>query len=295
MKKYEFSSCGIKGIEGPTQEQADTFYYNTNVHVTIIEGIQRWTVPRTGHYIITAAGASGLDACASSKGGLGAVVTTTKRLKEGQNIFILIGQQGTTPNNDWGGTGGGGTFIAIDDETSSDLLVPANKNVKLIIAAAGGGGSGDCDGEANEKIGGDGLCELVSEGGGSFMQQSSSGGSGYKTNAINTNVKSFLNGGKSSISPSAGNGGYSYGGFGGGGYSNDAGGGGGGYKGGDSLEFAARAKGGNSFYDEQFLISCKSGMNNGNGYAIFWLVSSITQIHSFSFLKYHIYFVIMFS
>ena len=35
-----FTSCGKKGNAGPTQNEANSFYSNSNVKVTIIGGIQ---------------------------------------------------------------------------------------------------------------------------------------------------------------------------------------------------------------------------------------------------------------
>ena len=56
---YTFTSAGATGREGPTQTQVDANYSGTNLEgaVTInTQGIQEWTVPSTGNYIIEALG-----------------------------------------------------------------------------------------------------------------------------------------------------------------------------------------------------------------------------------------------
>ena len=59
--EYTFTNCSATGTNGPTQEQANNTYAGTSLDgsVTATNGIQRWIVPQSGDYSITAAGASG--------------------------------------------------------------------------------------------------------------------------------------------------------------------------------------------------------------------------------------------
>ena len=258
---YSFSAFNLKGNNYPTQEIADKYYENSSVSVVVKEGIQEWVVPQSGRYYIEAAGASGIFSCIERVAGKGAKVATSIHLTKDEKIYYLVGQQGYTRNSAWGGAGGGASFIVREDSNSNYFLDPCNANVSIIAIAAGGGGSGDCNDGASIKDGSDGRCELVSEGAGTEVQTGSSGGSGFLTDA--TKAKSFLNGGKAIVT--TGPSGSSYGGFGGGGTPYDSGGGGGGYHGGDSLGVSGAGTCGYSYYDD-YVVFCKSGDNEGNGY-----------------------------
>ena len=62
---YTFTNAGAEGREGPTQEQIDSNYSNTNLagKVTInTRGIQEWVVPADGNYKIEAFGGQGASA-----------------------------------------------------------------------------------------------------------------------------------------------------------------------------------------------------------------------------------------
>lgn len=53
--KWTFHTCGAIGPEGPTQNQCNIAYRNSNVNVTVgtrtpFQGIQSWIVPETGEY-----------------------------------------------------------------------------------------------------------------------------------------------------------------------------------------------------------------------------------------------------
>ena len=104
--------------------------------VILNKGIQIWTVPVTGSYVIEAAGASGGDGTDRSVspahrklGGLGAKITGTFQLNQGTQLKILVGQEGTTGYLFYmPGTGGGGSFVTLLD------------NTPLIVAGGGGGG-----------------------------------------------------------------------------------------------------------------------------------------------------------
>lgn len=109
---YNFTSCNKVGIRGPDQTEADKCYQNTNVHVTIVgEGIQKWTVPFHGRYMIEAAGSVGYASCSSYSGGKGAQYSALFSLNEGDILYILAGQYGNNSDKTWGGSGGGATFV----------------------------------------------------------------------------------------------------------------------------------------------------------------------------------------
>lgn len=52
---YLFTPCGANGTSGPSQDNCNVEYNNTNVNVTVLSertfnGIQKWTVPKDGFY-----------------------------------------------------------------------------------------------------------------------------------------------------------------------------------------------------------------------------------------------------
>ncbi len=88
-------------------------------------GIQLWTVPKTGIYTIRALGGSGNNL--DQSGGKGRDIETDVVLIKGKVIKILVGQQGINIG------GGGGTFVVIDN------------NKPLLVAGGGGGGVNNFD------------------------------------------------------------------------------------------------------------------------------------------------------
>ena len=129
--KAVFTNLGASGRLGPTSLGS---HYNGQDHdgqVTVVSGIQRWTVPYTGDYKIEAIGAAGgYDRYRNSRQyrGRGARMIGTFHLCKGETIQILVGQEGGINKNDFGGgAGGGGTFVVKGNDTP------------LIIAGGGGG------------------------------------------------------------------------------------------------------------------------------------------------------------
>ena len=123
---FVFTSSGASGREGPTQIQVDANYSGTNLEddVTInTQGIQEWTVPVSGDYVIETWGAQG-----GRNGGLGARMKGTFTLTAGTVLKIAVGQAGDTNNmtGSGGGGGGGGTFVV-------------SGNTPLIVSGGGGG------------------------------------------------------------------------------------------------------------------------------------------------------------
>src|SRR5208337_4519307 len=92
------------GVVG--QVQADLFTYSG--------GIVDYTVPVTGTYDITAAGAQG-GAGDTWNGGLGAQIGGDISLTAGTVLEIVVGGVGLTGNfgTVWGGGGGGGSFVFV--------------------------------------------------------------------------------------------------------------------------------------------------------------------------------------
>ena len=277
---WHFTSLGGTGPHGPTSTAG---YAGTSLQdsVTLKNGIQYWTIPKTGDYIITAYGASGgngtyYNNSQWNEGGLGALVQGTFHLTGQTQLKILVGQKGSAPpsseNLKQPGSGGGGTFVTRMDD------------LPLIIAGGGGGGGislpgyhpGD-DGQASEDGSrhggtfgesgklyqtGDGLSQGVtkvaaSAGGGCY------GVAGKAYPPLGKGGQSFESGGTGGIFPGSGaNGGFSGGGFalyhpgGGGGYS------GGGVEGNDDGGVA----GGGGSYNSGSLTVIKVAANKGDGY-----------------------------
>src|SRR5687768_9144893 len=72
QQSYTFTPAGATGSIGPTQAQVNTAYTLTNLSgsVTVVQGIQFFTIPLTGLYRIEARGGKGYG----TYGGRGAVM-----------------------------------------------------------------------------------------------------------------------------------------------------------------------------------------------------------------------------
>ena len=274
MHRYVFSTLDGKEENGPTSTSG---YAGTSLDgkVTLNNGIQIWSVPVTGRYIIEASGASGANGTDSNQpewriGGLGAKMEGTFALVKGTKLKILIGQEGHR-TADFGGRpggGGGGTFVTLLDDTP------------LIIAGGGGGGGtpkkqyedGD-PGQATENgtrcggTGGNGGQPCNADTGnvdpGILSLKGNGGGGGGLTI---TSSLSFINGGTRGTCP------VSKGGFGGGSFSFVAGGGGGGYSGGGVLRGSSSGvAGGGGSYNIGTNQQNKAGVNKGDGKVIITL------------------------
>ena len=290
-----FTNCGATGENGPTLAQMTSAYTGTSLAGLVsssIQGIQEWTVPSTGTYTITAAGAKGGDAN-NAIGGSGRSITITTPLTQGHVIKILVGQQGGNLafSTGWAGGGGGGTFVY--NQTTN----------QLIVAAGGGGGAGKGDpnqynftlngGDGsvyNNTSGGTGIncpqswCSAGSGGangagglaGGSPNNQGGAAGSGWNSQGSTGTYggaigQTFNQGGLGGVNQAAcGNWTSSNnGGFGGGGGAGMCtnyealGGGGGGYSGGGGAGCRVGAGGGGgSYYTGTFVTE---GLNAGHG------------------------------
>ena len=132
---YTFSNitirpCGATGNTGPTLTQCVN-YYNTNsnanstwigntqfFNMPYAQGIQAWTVPATGSYSLTVAGAAG--------GAAGNINSGIVNLTQGDILYMVVGQ--SSYNN----SGAGGTFIF------KNMI-----SVNTVLFVAGGGGGGN--------------------------------------------------------------------------------------------------------------------------------------------------------
>jgi hypothetical protein len=221
---HTFTNAGAVGSHGPTLAQIRTAYsampWTERFINMTIRGIQLWTVPKTGEYVIQAFGASAR--------GFGIVIRTTTTFNKGDIIRILVGQMGT----DFGG--GGGTFIV------------TNSNIPILIAGGGGGATNrhvttlnltsatiNINGNRGGASGGNG----GTNGNGGIGHEFSSGGGGLFGNggdfSRGRGGTSFMNGGLGGLTGVVSSGGF--GGGGSGGCNNNGtcfGGGGGGYSGG---------------------------------------------------------------
>ena len=278
-KALVFTTLGARGETGPTNTSG---YVGTLLEgkVTLHSGIQIWTVPVTGIYVIEVSGASGANGTEIGKdpvswrlGGLGAKIKGTFKPQQGTQLKILVGQEGHRSEKfgDAPGGGGGGSFVALLN------------NTPLIIAGGGGGGGSargqftDGDpGQATEngtRCGGTGgsggqTCDLKTgniysgllAGGGVGLKGDGNGGPGP---VISQAPSNFINGetGGSCL--------VSQGGFGGGAFAFVLGGGGGGYSGGGVVgSSSAGVAGGGGSYNNGTNQLNKAGVNKGHGKVI---------------------------
>ena len=121
---FTFTTLGMSGHRGPESTKGYTDAPWRDGDFSIVDGQQQWTVPATGTYHVTAAGAYGATP--------GRVVSGDIDLSEGQTLTMLVGQQPTplTANVADNVTvgGGGGTFVV--------------SGGKLLMVASGGDGTG---------------------------------------------------------------------------------------------------------------------------------------------------------
>jgi hypothetical protein len=298
---YSFTNASVSGRTGPTQAQANSAYSATSLAglVTVNnEGIQDWTVPTSGTYSITLAGAKG----GGSNGGKGARLYGEFNLTQGQVLRIIVGQMGSASSNFSGG-GGGGSFVWLATNTSEPL-----------IAAGGGGGQGgggraavDASITTSGTAGTPGASDISGAWAGAggvngnpgqtfdYGQNSwdAAAGAGWKGNSTNatqytgTNQNfaySPANGGMGGLGFNAnGNNSGGFGGGGGGGGDatspSSVGGGGGGYSGGgngsNDSSTNRGAGGGGGSYNSGSNKSSTASSNTSHGYVI---VTSLTVI-----------------
>lgn len=262
-----FSTCGQNGRTGPSQSQCNSSYGPGVVSVS--GGLQNWTVP-AGVCSITveAWGAQGGNVAGGGGfhfGGLGARMRGDFAVTPGEQIQILVGQQGVHGgNSNDGAGGGGGTFV-----------VRASNNQPLVIAGGGGGGSrvyNNTLGPPYYDHGGGGDAPVTNNGdaGGTNGTYNGGGAAGFSQTGT-SNAQPFTLGGNGG-SLDSGHGGF-------GGAANNGihlGGGGGGYTGGNggtlgssnsSASNGTKATGGGSLNNGSNQ-SNSPGVRQGNGQVV---------------------------
>lgn len=146
-----FTSAGLQGRAGPPLSTArtgltgagtDAWKTNTEFFNTT-NGIQLWTVPRSGTYrIITQGARGGRNFSYSTLPGFGARITSDHVLTQGEIVRILVGHVGENLNSNCGGApGGGGTFV---------VRAPYNTEASILSIAGGGGGVGTSGSNAGQ-------------------------------------------------------------------------------------------------------------------------------------------------
>ena len=261
---FTFTNCGATGMEGPILTQCVSEYSDSLIRINMTtQGIQEWTVPKTGSYEIKAWGADAVN----RTGGKGGIIKATFTLIKGEVIKILCGQR-PSPYNASNGSGAGGTFVVRSPYTNID---------SVLIAAGGGGGGHTYSHVTGEKHGG-----FYSNGNGGTGTTGFTGGTNGNagTNAHGASGAGFLTDGGSSsyyqnVPPESfvngGGGGASHGGvtsykggFGGGGaHGSSHGGGGGGYSGGGGTSQNPYQGGGGGSIANGSNISSWTGASNG--------------------------------
>lgn len=275
---HTFTNCGVEGTTGPTLAQCQNSYgagygFNSNTarfNMTT-QGYQRWTVPVTGRYQVTVAGAEGGwgAAVGGNEGipGKGYRFTSTYELSQGQVLTLIVGQQGSgrtnaaTPAGCCNPGGGGGGSVVF------------NSTQNVLLAAAGGGGGGGAGGyhpyyyspSAISGRNGSSTTTPVQPALGTGAGSSGSGlggttslpGSFNGATGLNGSYGGFGGGGaRSSVDHNNGN----FGGAGGGGYT---GGAGGVYNYGNYLANAYSGGGGAGSYSATAMTN--GGLQSGNG------------------------------
>lgn len=276
FKAVAFSNCAATGIAGPSQTGCNNAYAATDLanKVIVSSGIQKWVVPHTGSYQIETFGASGGNA-PGQVGGKGARMRGTVSLKQGETLWVLVGQVG---GNSQSSGGGGGTFVAVGDAlaTAKPLLVAGGGGGGRSSSFVGTGRPGNTtkNGTAGRYAGG------IDGKGGDRMSGPSGGfaGGGYYTDGMQgaSTGKSglaFVHGGLGGIRQDNGANLCADGGFGGGGggmhNSNQGSGGGGGYSGGGAGHDSTGPGygGGGGSFNDGVNPSNTEGANTGHGKA----------------------------
>jgi len=283
--EFIFSNANATGRFGPSQAAVDAAYAGTSLEgaVNSLGGIQHWSVPHSGTYLVTAMGAQGASADWRYVGGRGAQVAGEFIFSVGDALQIAVGQMGLGQSSDGNGGGGGGSFVV--DSADNPLLI-----------AAGGGGTrtnaahhgihGQVSQFATIGSGSSsvnpGTLKTTGQGQGGVISANSYGsaGGGFYSNGADDGSwgaggrswqDGILGGDVFSVCRNAG-----FGGFGGGGAGNGCwgGGGGGGYSGGDGGWVA----GGGGSFNAGTNTSGIVGARSGHGLVRFELTEAFEPI-----------------
>ncbi|CAH1983529.1 unnamed protein product [Acanthoscelides obtectus] len=307
---YKISTCGAKGRYGPSQSDCNREYENNKVSVRVLkepglDGVQKWVAPRSGYYTFILAGASGGKGSSGMGSSRGAMVRTILNLQSGQEVLMLVGQEGmdscikmlgsqnnsschSQSNNgtsiriilnmdvsDTGGGGGGGTFVFMFNRLKE----------KVPLAVAGGGGGLGIGRFSIENVLQHGQAINMSRppytGQASGLRFGGGAGGGWAmyTGGLTSPLNKDMTGGALLSGAIGGKACYNStdqrgdGGFGGGGGGCKYGGGGGGYSGGDAPAVnSTSGEGGYSYIDPtktmMRLSEAKGSHHTGSGYVV---------------------------
>lgn len=301
---FTFTNAGVTGQNGPTLANCTSSYSsaswasNTSYFNVTTQGIQKWTVPKSGSYTITvtvAGAAGGTATWNNTVGGAGRVVSCTVTLSVNDYLYIIVGQKGV--DNQFQAGGGGGSYVyynSISASGDSFLLAAgggggsthtrAGKVGESATAGSAGnnglgttsrtGGSGGSNGSGGTGGGPNGQNGSAGLGGNGGIFASSLQGGGGGGGGLGTSSSTFVGGTGGTNQVAGGNGGF--GGGGGGGSGNGgggAGGGGGGYSGGGGagMSYTDAGSGGGGGSASGTIITVSNynsnvGTNSGHGY-----------------------------
>ncbi len=283
-------TCGGTFVEDDCGNCYDPNQQGDPVVFSYTGSLDSWIVPDGVTSItIEAIGAQGGNS-SYADGGLGALIRGTVDVTPGEELQILVGEQGQGASDAAGG--GGGSFVTRAD------------NTPLVIAGGGGGAGGysnspepanQAGGDASTSENGnvsqpqsgqwfiaDGLGGTAGEGGtGGQSHRPGGGGGGLLTDggeytaghgggSYGRGGDAFVNGGNFGVDEDNGNG--TRGGFGGGGGGALGGGGGGGYSGGGGGTWSSpnggHGGGGGGSFNAGTDAYAEAGANEGNGQVI---------------------------
>lgn len=153
------STLKASGAYATTEWISNTDYFT---YLNGFDGYQLWTVPFSGTYRITCAGAGATDGAAnpSLDGGKGYSRRADFSLVEGERIIIVVGQPnfGTRSDNGYDNGAGGGSYVIRFSGTST--TTPTTSNCTPLLISGGGGGNSQLtghtpssDGNANQNAG----------------------------------------------------------------------------------------------------------------------------------------------
>ncbi len=304
FRSHTFTNAGSGGQFGPSLAQIREAYSAVSsweerfINMNSNDGIQLWTVPRTGVYTIRALGACSHHHSSINNNGRGRDIQTNVTLQIGNIIRILVGQRGLSNGESTGG--GGGTFVVSEDYEpiiiagggggvidswqiygdnlrERNMRNNVNSNASSTNNGNNGGGLGGSNGGVNGN-GGENGEDAGSGGGGGFYR---TGDPGQRARGGN----GFINGGVGGFGGDADRGSRhgAHGGFGGGGGgevfgvnlltrntglngNNGFGGGGGGYSGGGGRGGFGRGGsggGGGSYSKNQMIDNGATNTDNG--------------------------------
>ena len=268
-----FTTCGSPNtVLGPSWSNILSTYSGTGSIIkkyllpfpfAFKNGYQAWSVPYTGNYSITAAGACGGTAN-TFIGGRGRVVTATFSLVIGTVLIITVGNIGGAGGSIGGGGGGGMTTVHLNGCTKTQGNVV---DYPLICAGGGGGAVTTANGnDAGSIITGASTSGFVSG------ASTTSGAGLYAGSGRSASWDCAIDSSQTYISSSQSFGyglfsGGSVGGWGGGGRNATASsiaGGGGGWQGGAGPGTAGTLSGGGTSYCLNATYT--NGYNNADGY-----------------------------